>query len=59
LGVWGIWIAAGLTWFISGFFALVRYITKMRSAAFISAASPVRTQPIMSHAKVTAIRKAS
>ena len=59
LGVWGIWLAAGLTWFISGFFALVRYITKMRSAAFITAASPVRTEPLRSQAKVTAIRKAS
>ncbi len=60
LGVWGIWLAAGLTWFISGFFALVRYIVKVRSASFITAASPVKSHPIHSGAQVTVLhRKAS
>ena len=57
LGVWGIWLAAGLTWFISGFFALVRYFTKIRSAGFITTASPVKSQPINSSAKIIALHK--
>jgi Na+-driven multidrug efflux pump len=59
IGVWGIWLSAGLTWFISGFFALVRYIAKIRSAAFIASASPAKTRPLHSPAKVSVIHKAS
>lgn len=59
IGVWGIWLSAGLTWFISGFFALVRYIAKIRSAAFIVSASPVKTRPLHNPAKVSVIHKAS
>ena len=55
IGVWGIWLAAGLTWFISGFFALVRYFVKVRSTDFIRASSAARTEPLHSKAKVTAI----
>jgi putative MATE family efflux protein len=28
-GVWGIWLSAGLTWFISGVFAIIRYYFKV------------------------------
>ena len=34
VGVWGIWISAGLTWLLSGVFALVRYYAKIRSPQF-------------------------
>ncbi len=30
VGVWGIWWTAGLTWFISGFFCVVRYLVWRR-----------------------------
>ncbi len=55
IGVWGIWLSAGLTWFISGLFALIRYIAKTRSAGFLSLASYARTHDLNSKAKVTAI----
>ena len=48
VGVWGIWLSAGLTWLISGIFALIRYLVKVRSAGFITSASQV-TQPIKRH----------
>ena len=35
IGVWGIWIAAGLTWLISGIFALIRYYFKVRNRKFV------------------------
>jgi len=31
IGVWGIWLSAGLTWLLSGVFALIRYLVKIRS----------------------------
>lgn len=55
IGVWGIWLSAGLTWFISGFFALIRYVVKTRSANFLSLASSATTQELRRKAKVTAI----
>ena len=60
VGVWGIWLSAGLTWFISGLFALIRYIAKTRSAGFLSLTAYAREQVLTSKARVTAIaRKAS
>ncbi|MCR4670843.1 MAG: MATE family efflux transporter [Saccharofermentans sp.] len=55
IGVWGIWLSAGLTWLISGIFALIRYFIKIRSARFIASASVIKTQPLSSGARVTAI----
>ena len=55
IGVWGIWLSAGLTWLISGIFALIRYFIKIRSARFIASASVIKTQPLASGARVTAI----
>ncbi len=34
IGVWGIWLSAGLTWLLSGVFALIRYYAKIRSPQF-------------------------
>ena len=56
IGVWGIWISAGLTWFISGFFALVRYFVKIRSAGFVSSFA-TKTEPLNRTAEVTALSK--
>ena len=28
-GVWGLWLSGGLTWFISGLFAVIRYRGKL------------------------------
>ena len=56
IGVWGIWIAAGLTWFISGLFALIRYWVKIRNPKFVSQVSS-ETQPIISRAAVTPIKR--
>ena len=63
IGVWGIWIAAGLTWFISGVFALVRYAVKIRNPEFIAIASPdevkapANAQVLAPKAKVTVLHK--
>ena len=57
IGVWGIWLSAGLTWFISGLFSLIRYIVKTRSVSFLALVSNVRAQELGSKAKVTAISK--
>jgi putative MATE family efflux protein len=55
IGVWGIWLSAGLTWLISGIFALIRYFVKIRSARFIASASVIKTQPLASGARITAL----
>lgn len=56
IGVWGIWLSAGLTWFISGAFALIRYVVKIRNANFIALASPAaNARPLTSPAKVTVL----
>ena len=63
IGVWGIWIAAGLTWFISGVFALIRYVVKIRNPEFIAIAStdevkaPANAQVLAPKAKVTVLHK--
>ena len=59
IGVWGIWVAAGLTWFISGAFALIRYVVKIRNPQFVASASPVKTEPLTAtaKAKVTVLHK--
>ena len=36
IGVWGIWLAAGLTWLISGVFALIRYYIKVKNQKFVA-----------------------
>ncbi|MBO7452609.1 MAG: MATE family efflux transporter [Clostridiales bacterium] len=36
VGVWGIWISAGLTWLISGLFALIRYYQKVSNNKFVA-----------------------
>lgn len=56
IGVWGIWISAGLTWFISGFTALIRYFIKIRSAGFVSTFA-TKTEPLNRTVKVTALGK--
>lgn len=57
IGVWGIWLSAGLTWFISGLFALIRYAAKTRSSGFLALASGNRTQKLTGKAMVTAINE--
>ena len=54
IGVWGIWISAGLTWLISGIFALVRYFVKIRNPDFISSASS-KIEPLPSKRNIPAL----
>ena len=49
LGVWGIWLSAGLTWFISGLFAMVRYYFKVCRKG--SASHAIKSQPSRFHLK--------
>ena len=49
LGVWGIWLSAGLTWFISGLFAMIRYYFKVCRKG--SASHAIKSQPSRFHLK--------
>ena len=45
-GVWGIWLSAGLTWFISGLFAVIRYYAKLRhNVPAVSVTAASKSQP--------------
>ncbi len=48
--------SAGLTWFISGFFALIRYFVKVKSPSFVSSFA-TKTEPLNRTVKVTALGK--